>query len=245
MEKRELFGIPLEQPRNAQLIDFDMLRETVTAASDIPPEAQRDLLIAYITLKYTQSNSVCFAHGGQTTGVGAGQQSRIHCTAIAAAKAKLWHLRQHLHVLDWQFKPRTGRPARDTAIAHVLDEMLPATDNAMHELFAKPPCIPSAQEKAQWLKNLHGVSLGSDGYIPFRDNIDVARKSGMQYVIQPGGSLRDADVIAACDEYGMAMVFTNLRLFHHGLGDTRRGTTRGANRGMDKILCIATGHALR
>jgi len=111
--------------------------------------------------------------------------------------------------------PRGARPARDTAIAHLLDEMLPTTDNAMHELFAQPPRIPSAQEKTEWLHNLHGVSLGSDGYIPFRDNIDVAYQSGVQYVIQPGGSLRDADVIAACNEYGMAMVLTNVRLFHH------------------------------
>jgi phosphoribosylaminoimidazolecarboxamide formyltransferase/IMP cyclohydrolase len=176
------------------------------------------MLVALITLKYTQSNSVCLVVDGQVIGNGAGQQSRIHCTRLAAAKSDTWYLRQHPAVLSLQFREGIDRVDRDNAIDQFLrDDLTEAEEVAWRASFARHevPARLSAQEKSGWLRTLRGVTLGSDAYIPFRDNIDRAHASGVEYVVQPGGALRDEDIIAACDEYGMAMVTTGLRLFHH------------------------------
>ena len=214
IETREVFGITLEQRRNDCQITSDILQNVVTQQKDIPISAQQDLLLAYITLKYTQSNSVCLAWNGQTIGVGAGQQSRIHCTQLAAEKARIWYLRQHPQMHNLQFQKRVGRPAKDTAIVQLLqnDSILTIADN---ELLLETPSRLSEHEQREWLLNLEGVSLGSDGYIPFRDNIDVAYQGGVRYIIQPGGSLRDEAVIEACNDFGVIMCCTGLRLFHH------------------------------
>jgi phosphoribosylaminoimidazolecarboxamide formyltransferase/IMP cyclohydrolase len=195
IETREVFGITLEQKRNDQQIDQEIFRNNVvTNETDLTDSARRDLLVAYITLKYTQSNSVCFALDGQTIGVGAGQQSRIHCTRLAASKARTWYLRQHPSVLELPFKSKLARPTRDNAI----DQF-----------------VMSVAAKELWLSNLQNVAMGSDGYIPFRDNIDEAKRWGVKYVIQPGGSMRDQEIIDACNEHNMVMVCSGLRLFHH------------------------------
>ena len=216
LERREIFGITFEQRRNTLVPGFGLLERVVTARKDLPPEAQRDLILALITLKYTQSNSVCFAFDGQVIGVGAGQQSRVHCTRLAAAKADKWFLRQHPEVLGLRFKAGVNRADRNNAIDQYLEDWLsPAEAQLWAGHFDQvPPPMDPARKRA-WMATRSGVSLGSDAFFPFRDNIDRAQASGVSYVAQPGGSVRDDAVIQACDEYGMAMCFTGVRLFHH------------------------------
>jgi phosphoribosylaminoimidazolecarboxamide formyltransferase/IMP cyclohydrolase len=215
-ETRQVFGVTFEQRRNAVVPNAEMLRNVVTRRSDIPEGAQRDMLVALITLKYTQSNSVCLVAEGQVIGNGAGQQSRIHCTRLAAAKADTWYLRQHPTVLALPFRADLDRVDRDNAVDQFLrDDLTPSEDAVWRERFSDVPRRLSIEEKRDWLDQLHGVTLGSDAFIPFRDNIDRAHASGVDYVVQPGGAVREQDIIAACDEYGMAMVCTGLRLFHH------------------------------
>ncbi|MAG34763.1 MAG: 5-aminoimidazole-4-carboxamide ribonucleotide transformylase [Dehalococcoidia bacterium] len=216
VEARNVFGVTLEQQRNAHLASAQDLADVVTKQQDLPPEATRDVLVALIALKYAQSNSVCLAVDGQVIGMGAGQQSRIHCTRLAASKADNWSLRQHPAVLDLRFRPGLRRPDRDNAIdQYLLASLTPAEEQVSREAFREVPKRLGPKEKQAWLKHLTGVALGSDAFIPFRDNIDRASASGVQYVAQPGGSLRDEPVIKACDEYGMVMAFTGVRLFHH------------------------------
>ena len=216
MERREIFGITFEQKRNTLVPGFGLLERVVTARRELPAAAQRDLLLALITLKYTQSNSVCFAFDGQVIGVGAGQQSRVHCTRLAAAKADKWFLRQHPAVEGLRFRAGVNRADRNNAIDQYLEDWLsPAEARLWAEQFeaAPEPMVP--EEKRAYLATRTGVALGSDAFFPFRDNIDRAQASGVSYVAQPGGSVRDDAVIQACDEYGMAMCFTGVRLFHH------------------------------
>ena len=216
LETREVFGVAFEQHRNDLALGPDLLRNIVTSEKNLPKEAERDLLLALITLKYTQSNSVCFAYGGQAIGVGAGQQSRIHCTRLAAAKADLWWLRQHPAVLALPFKDGLGRPVMDNVIDQYLrTDVTGVEKQAWPEVFKRVPDRLTDEEKGAWLKQLRGVSLGSDAFFPFRDNIDRAAASGVGYIAEPGGSIRDEDIIQACDAYGMAMAFTSVRLFHH------------------------------
>lgn len=215
-EAREVFGVTFEQRRNAVVPGPEHLAKVVTKNPTIPEEARRDLLLALVTLKYTQSNSVCFALDGQAIGIGAGQQSRVHCTRLAGAKADRWWLRQHPAVLDLPFRPDLGRPERNNAIDLFLEEGLsPAEERAWLACFARPPDRLSAADRRRWLDGLEGVSFASDAFLPFRDNVDRAAQSGVRYVSQPGGSVRDDLVVAAADEYGMAMAFSGLRLFHH------------------------------
>ena len=218
IERKQVYGITFEQGRNNFKIDADLLQNVVTAKKDIPEDKKIDLIISLITLKYTQSNSVCFAYDGQAIGVGAGQQSRIHCTRLAAQKADLWHLRQSEKVLNLQFAEGVGRPDKNNIIDLYLsdDESdLVLGDNVWQKYFAVRPEPFTKEEKKAYLKTISGVSLGSDAFFPFSDNIDRAAKSGVSFVAQPGGSLRDDIVISAADSYGMAMVFTGMRLFHH------------------------------
>jgi phosphoribosylaminoimidazolecarboxamide formyltransferase/IMP cyclohydrolase len=216
VEKREVFGVTLEQRRNDRPATREDLRNVVTARKDLPESAVRDMLISWITLKYTQSNSVCFAVGGQVIGVGAGQQSRIHCTRLAGLKADLWRLRQHPAVLGLPFRPGIKRPDRDNAIDQYLrDDVTPAEKSGWEEIFSEAPRPLTAEEKRGWLDGMKEVVLGSDAFFPFRDSIDRASQSGAAYVLQPGGSNRDDSVIQACDQYGMVMVFSGIRLFHH------------------------------
>ncbi|MBK8935923.1 MAG: phosphoribosylaminoimidazolecarboxamide formyltransferase [Chloroflexi bacterium] len=216
MEQRELFGLTLAQKRNDALPTFGDLVDVVTAVQSIPDAAKRDMIVALLTLKYTQSNSVCYALDGQVIGVGAGQQSRIHCTRLAGSKADTWFLRQHPRVLNLPFREKIGRTERDNAIDQfLLDHLTPAEEAVWEKSFATPPQRLTAVEKRAWLDQLSGVTLGSDAFFPFRDSIDRAQQSGVSYVVQPGGSVRDDAVIEACDEYGMAMVMTGERLFHH------------------------------
>jgi phosphoribosylaminoimidazolecarboxamide formyltransferase/IMP cyclohydrolase len=216
LETREVFGIMFEQKRNAILASGDLLQNIVTREQYLSDSTRRDLQVAFIALKYTQSNSVCLALDGQVIGVGAGQQSRIHCTRLAASKAETWYLRQHPAVLGLPFKQGIQRPERDNAIDQYLrDDLTPAEEKVWKETFEEVPQRLTLEEKWEWLKALKGVILGSDGYIPFRDNIDRAQRSGVKYIVQPGGSLRDKEIIEACDEYGMLMVFSAVRLFHH------------------------------
>ena len=215
-ETRQVFGVTLEQRRNTALPDATWLQTVVTARTDIPAAARLDMLVALSTLKYTQSNSVCLVADGQVIGNGAGQQSRIHCTRLAAAKADTWYLRQHPAVLALRFRAGLDRVDRDNAIDQFLrDDLTPAEESLWRQSFAEPPRRLSSAEKRAWLDTQGGVILGSDAYIPFRDNIDRAHASGVEYVVQPGGALREPDIIAACNDYGMAMVFTGVRLFHH------------------------------
>ena len=216
IETRKIFGITFEQKRNNLIISDELLKNVVTNNQNIPPAAQRDLIISMITLKYTQSNSVCFALDGQVIGVGAGQQSRIHCTRLAASKADIWYLRQHPAVLALPFKDGVAQPNKDNTIDQYLRDDITAMemkewDNVLEKT---PPRLTSA-EKAAWLSNLTGVALGSDAFFPFRDNIDRAAQSGVKYIVQAGGSIRDDIVIAACNEYDIAMVCSGVRLFHH------------------------------
>ncbi|MBO7215006.1 MAG: phosphoribosylaminoimidazolecarboxamide formyltransferase [Clostridia bacterium] len=218
IETKQVYGITFEQGRNNFKIDADLLTNVVTANKNIPEDKKIDLIISLITLKYTQSNSVCFAYDGQAIGVGAGQQSRIHCTRLAAQKADLWHLRQSEKVLNLQFADGVGRPDKNNIIDLYLsdDESdLVLGDNVWQKYFAVRPEPFTKEEKKAYLSTIKGVSLGSDAFFPFSDNIDRAAKSGVSFVAQPGGSLRDDIVISAADSYDMAMVFTGMRLFHH------------------------------
>ncbi|HEU5348264.1 MAG TPA: phosphoribosylaminoimidazolecarboxamide formyltransferase [Ktedonobacterales bacterium] len=216
MESRDVFGLTLVQQRNSTPITRSDLQHITTQAHTLPESAVCDLLIALITLKYTQSNSVCLALNGQAIGIGAGQQSRIHCTRLAASKAEMWYLRQHPTVLALPFRRDVRRPDRDNAIDQYLRaDMTSAEERDWVRLFEQRPVMLSREEQRAWLDGLCSVSLASDGSIPFRDNIDRAQRTGVRYVAQPGGSARDADVVAACDEYGIVMVDTGVRLFHH------------------------------
>ena len=217
MERKQVFGVTFEQPRNTARIDGALLYQTVTANREIPESAKRDLILSLITLKYTQSNSVCFALGGQTIGVGAGQQSRIHCTRLAGDKADVWWMRRSRSVLELPFLPEIKRPERDNLIDSFIGERGGAACGGAgwEAVFSRRPAPITRQERLTHKLALCGVSLGSDAFFPFDDNIERARESGVLYIAQPGGSVRDADVIAACERYGMAMFFTGLRLFHH------------------------------
>jgi phosphoribosylaminoimidazolecarboxamide formyltransferase / IMP cyclohydrolase len=216
LETRQIFGVNFEQRRNDRPVTRDDLKNIVTAKKDLPETAIRDMLIAWITLKFTQSNSVCFAADGQVIGVGAGQQSRVHCVRLAGTKADLWYLRQHPRVLDLPFKPGIKRPDRDNAIDQFLQPDVTAAEKAVWgNVFTEVPPQLTVEERRDWLDTLTGVTLGSDAFFPFRDSIDRAARSGVQYVLEPGGSNRDDLVIQAADEYGMTMVFSGVRLFHH------------------------------
>ena len=216
-EKKTVYGITFEQGRNNFVINEELLRNVVTENKELPDSAKRDLIISLITLKYTQSNSVCFAKDGQAIGVGAGQQSRIHCTRLAGNKADIWHLRQHKKVLELPFLDTVGRPDRDNAIDVYLsedaDDVL--ADGNWENLFSKKPEPFTRAEQRAYLATIKGVALGSDAFFPFGDNIERAAKSGVSYIAEPGGSIRDDNVIEACNKYGMAMAFTGMRLFHH------------------------------
>lgn len=217
IEHKDVFGITFEQGRNEFIIDDTLLSNVVTDNTDLPTDAKRDLIIALITLKYTQSNSVCYVKGGQAIGVGAGQQSRIHCTRLAGSKADSWWLRRHEKVLTLPFKADISRPNRDNAIdVYISDEYADVlADGVWQTVFDEKPPVLTAEEKKSWISNLTGVALGSDAFFPFGDNIERAQKSGVKYIAQPGGSIRDDNVIATCNKYGMVMAFTEMRLFHH------------------------------
>ena len=217
IERKQVFGITFEQGRQELKIDDVLLSNVVTKRKDIPAKAMADLKIALITLKYTQSNSVCYVKDGQAIGIGAGQQSRVHCTRLAGQKADNWFLRQNPKVLSLPFLPSISRAVRDNAIDVYIgpDSQDVLGDGAWQQVFSQQPDPFTAEEKRAWLDQLSGVTLGSDAFFPFSDNIDRARRSGVEYIAQPGGSVRDEDVIAACDKYGMAMAFTGIRLFHH------------------------------
>ena len=217
IEHKDVFGITFEQGRNEVKIDEDMLRNLVTDNTDLPESAKRDLLIALIALKYTQSNSVCYAKDGQVIGVGAGQQSRIHCTRLAGNKADVWYLRQHPKVLALPFRSDIRRPDRDNTIdVYISDEYEDVlADGAWQNFFTARPEPLTREERRAWLDTLTGVSLGSDAFFPFGDNIERAHKSGVSFIAEPGGSIRDDHVIETCNKYGIAMAFTGLRLFHH------------------------------
>lgn len=217
IERKEVFGITFEQGRNELVIDDDFLGNLVTENKEIPESAKIDLIISLITLKYTQSNSVCFAKGGQAIGIGAGQQSRIHCTRLAGSKADNWFLRQSPKVLGLQFVDSIGRADRDNAIDLYIGEdyMDVLADGSWEHIFKVKPEVFTREEKRAWLDNMQDVALGSDAFFPFGDNIERAQKSGVKYVAQPGGSIRDDNVIETCNKYNMAMCFTGLRLFHH------------------------------
>lgn len=206
-----------EQRRNDYRIDTSLFSDIVTNNKELPEEARRDMVIALITLKYTQSNSVCYAENGQVIGVGAGQQSRIHCTRLAGEKADKWHLRQHDKVLNLPFKDEIKRPDRDNAIDVYLSEDYEDVigDGNWQQLFTEKPEPFARKEQREYLAGLKGVVLGSDAFFPFGDNIERAAKSGVTYVAQPGGSIRDDNVIEACNKYNMVMAMTGMRLFHH------------------------------
>ena len=217
IERRNIFGITFEQSYNDLKIDESMLENIVTQNKDLPLQARHDMLLALITLKYTQSNSVCYVKNGQTLGVGAGQQSRIHCTRLAGSKADIWWLRQHPKVLALQFVDGIRRPDRDNAIDLYIseehDDVL--AEGVWQTIFQVKPQVLTQEEKTAWIAQLSGVTVGSDAFFPFGDNVERARKSGVQYIVQPGGSIRDDQVIATADKYGMVMAFTGVRLFHH------------------------------
>ncbi|HOP74966.1 MAG TPA: phosphoribosylaminoimidazolecarboxamide formyltransferase [Bacillota bacterium] len=216
LEHKEVFGVVFEQKRNDVIPDASYLKNIVTENKNLPESAIRDLIIAMITLKYTQSNSVCYVSDGQVIGCGAGQQSRIHCTRLAGEKADLWFLRQHPAVLSLPFKEGVSRTEKDIAIDQFLREDTSAEEmQSWDQIFTEIPTRLTQEEKKAWLAKMTDVALGSDAFFPQRDNIDRAAKSGVKYIVQPGGSLRDDNVIAACNEYGMVMVFNGLRLFHH------------------------------
>ena len=217
VEHKEVFGITFEQGRNELVIDKEMLNNIMTENKELPESAKIDLVIALITLKYTQSNSVCYAKGGQAIGIGAGQQSRIHCTRLAGQKADNWFLRQSPKVLNLPFKEKIGRADRDNAIdLYIGDEYMDLlADGEWERTFTEKPEVFTREEKRAWLDQLQDVALGSDAFFPFGDNIERAHKSGVKYVAQPGGSVRDDQVIETCNKYGMTMCFTGIRLFHH------------------------------
>ena len=217
IEVKQVYGISFEQGRNELKIDDAFFDNIVTKEKDLPRQARIDLAIAMITLKYTQSNSVCYVKDGQAIGIGAGQQSRIHCTRLAGTKADNWFLRQSPQVLGLQFVDGIGRADRDNSIDLYIGEdyMDVLADGAWQKIFKVKPEVFTANEKRAWLDQMSGVALGSDAFFPFGDNIERAHRSGVQYVAQPGGSVRDDNVIEACDKYGMTMCFTGIRLFHH------------------------------
>ena len=217
LEHKEVFGITFEQGRNELAINNDILANVVTQNKDIPDSAKRDLVISLITLKYTQSNSVCYAYDGQAIGVGAGQQSRVHCVRLAGNKADNWLLRQCPKVLNLPFVDNIRRADRDNAIdVYIGDEYMDVlADGAWQKIFKEKPEVFTAEEKRAWLDQAENIALGSDAFFPFSDNIERAKKSGVKYIAEPGGSVRDDAVIECCDKYGMAMAFTGIRLFHH------------------------------
>ncbi|MBQ8688539.1 MAG: phosphoribosylaminoimidazolecarboxamide formyltransferase [Ruminococcus sp.] len=217
IERKQVFGVTFEQGRNELKIDNDMLSNLVTDNKDIPDDKKRDLLIALITLKYTQSNSVCYVKDGQAIGIGAGQQSRIHCTRLAGNKADIWWLRQHEKVMNLQFRDDIRRPDRDNAIdVYISDEYMDVlADGAWENIFKVKPEVFTKEEQKAWLAQNTDVCLGSDAFFPFGDNIERAYKSGVKYIAEPGGSIRDDHVIMTCNKYNMAMAFTGIRLFHH------------------------------
>lgn len=217
IERKQVYGITFEQGRNELKIDNDFLGNIVTENKEIPDSAKIDLIISLITLKYTQSNSVCYAYKGQAIGIGAGQQSRIHCTRLAGSKADNWFLRQSPQVLGLEFVDNIRRADRDNAIDLYIGEdyMDVLADGAWEKIFKVKPAVFTKEEKRAWLDQMTDVALGSDAFFPFGDNIERAHKSGVKYVAQPGGSIRDDNVIDTCNKYGMAMCFTGIRLFHH------------------------------
>ena len=217
IEHKDVFGITFEQGRNNFKIDAELLKNIVTANKTLPEEAVRDLIISLITLKYTQSNSVCYAYQGQAIGVGAGQQSRIHCTRLAGTKADTWHLRQHEKVLNLPFLPTISRPDRDNVIDGYINknEEDVCADGNWQKYFTTRPEPLTDKEAREYLDGITGVSVGSDAFFPFGDNIERAKRSGVSYIAEPGGSIRDDLVIETCDRYGMVMAFTGMRLFHH------------------------------
>ncbi len=216
-ETKQVFGITFEQGRNEFKINNELLENLVTENKELPDSAKRDLIIALITLKYTQSNSVCYAVDGQAIGVGAGQQSRIHCTRLAGNKADVWHLRQHDKVLNLPFKETLGRPDRDNVIDSYINknEEDVCKDGIWQKYFTEQPEPFTREEMDAYLATLSGVAVGSDAFFPFDDNIERAKKSGVSYIAEPGGSIRDDIVIDCCNKYGIAMAFTGMRLFHH------------------------------
>lgn len=216
-ETKQVYGITFEQGRNNFEIDRALLSNIVTERKDLPEDAVRDLMIALITLKYTQSNSVCYAVDGQAIGVGAGQQSRIHCTRLAGGKADTWFLRQHDKVLNLPFKSTLGRPDRDNVIDGYINqnEEDVCADGTWQKYFTEQPSPFTREEQRAYLATIDGVALGSDAFFPFDDNIERAKRSGVRYVAEPGGSIRDDAVIDCCNKYGMTMAFTGMRLFHH------------------------------
>ena len=216
-ERKQVFGITFEQGRNNFKIDRDLLANVVTKQKTMPESAIRDLIVALITLKYTQSNSVCYAVDGQAIGVGAGQQSRIHCTRLAGTKADTWFLRQNEKVLNLPFKADLGRPDRDNVIDGYINqnEEDVCADGNWQKYFTKQPAPFTKEEQRAYLDTIDGVALGSDAFFPFGDNIERAKRSGVKYIAEPGGPIRDDLVIECCDKYGMAMAFTGMRLFHH------------------------------
>ena len=217
IERKQVFGVTFEQGRNEFEINNALLDDIVTKNKDLPEDARRDLIIALITLKYTQSNSVCYAKGGQAIGIGAGQQSRIHCTRLAGQKADNWLLRQHPKVLNLPFVEKIARPDRDNTIDVYIsddaDEVL--ADGRWQRFFTQQPEVLTREEKRAWLDQQTGVALGSDAFFPFGDNIERAFKSGVKYIAEPGGSIRDDQVIETCNKHNIAMAFTGIRLFHH------------------------------
>lgn len=217
IEKKQVYGVTFEQGRNEIKIDREVLENRVTENKEIPEAAEIDLILSLITLKYTQSNSVCYAKNGQAIGIGAGQQSRVHCTRLAGSKADNWYLRQAPKVLELPFLDDIRRADRDNAIDVYIgeDDMDVLADGRWEQVFKEKPPVFSREEKRQWLDQLSDVSLGSDAFFPFGDNIDRAYKSGVKYVVQPGGSVRDDQVIETCNKYGMVMAFNGIRLFHH------------------------------
>jgi phosphoribosylaminoimidazolecarboxamide formyltransferase / IMP cyclohydrolase len=216
LETRDVYGITFEQQRHNRSVASTDFSNTVTKNKNLSESAVRDMLVAWITLKYTQSNSVCYAVDGHVIGVGAGQQSRVHCARLAGSKADLWRLRQHPTVLALPFKPDIKRPDRDNAIDQFLQPDVTDAEKAnWKNIFTESPRQLTVEERRAWLDGMSDVVLGSDAFFPFRDSIDRAARSGVKYVLQPGGSNRDEDVIAACDEYDMTMVFSGVRLFHH------------------------------
>ena len=217
IEQKDVFGVTFEQGRNELVINQELFSNVVTKNKDIPDSAKTDLAIAMITLKYTQSNSVCYVKGGQAIGIGAGQQSRIHCTRLAGNKADNWFLRQNPKVLNLPFKEEIGRAERDNAIdVYISDDYLDVLADGMWEnVFTTKPEVFTKEEKRAWLDKMQDVVVGSDAFFPFGDNIERAYKSGVKYIAQPGGSVRDNLVIDVCDKYGIAMCFTGIRLFHH------------------------------
>lgn len=217
IEKKQVFGITFEQGRNNLLINNLLLDNVVTENKIIPEDKKRDLLISLITLKYTQSNSVCYVKEGQAIGIGAGQQSRIHCTRLAGNKADIWYLRQHQKVLNLPFKKDIRRADRDNTIdVYISDDYMDVlADGIWENFFTEKPEPLTREEKRAWLDTLTGVSLGSDAFFPFGDNIERAHRSGVQYIAEPGGSIRDDNVIETCDKYNMVLAFTGIRLFHH------------------------------